>query len=101
MGSVSHVEDGKKELVHDVYRMARLGAFLVDSNEGLGVKENLSYEEVSIEILVWQVWKLRNKEVASVKVLWKNQLVEGATWEAEADMRSRYLYIFPSAPTLA
>ncbi|KAG5620515.1 hypothetical protein H5410_005733 [Solanum commersonii] len=50
-------------------------------------KKIFLYEEVSIEILVWQVWKLRNKEVASVK--------------AEADMRSRHLYIFPSAPTLA
>ena len=25
MGSVSHVEDGKKELVHDVHRLAHLG----------------------------------------------------------------------------
>ncbi|WMV54797.1 hypothetical protein MTR67_048182 [Solanum verrucosum] len=56
--------------------------------EGLGVKKNLSYEEVSIEILDRQVKKLRNKEVASVKVLSRNQLVEGATWEAEANMMS-------------
>ncbi|WMV29938.1 hypothetical protein MTR67_023323 [Solanum verrucosum] len=47
--------------------------------EGLGVNENLSYEEVSVEILDRQVKKLRNKEVASVKVLWRNHLVEGAT----------------------
>ncbi|WMV25070.1 hypothetical protein MTR67_018455 [Solanum verrucosum] len=52
--------------------------------EGLGVNENLSYEEVSIEILGQQVKKLRNKEVAPVKVLWRNVLVEGYTWEAEA-----------------
>ncbi|WMV41505.1 hypothetical protein MTR67_034890 [Solanum verrucosum] len=50
--------------------------------EGLGVKENISYEEVPFEILDRQVKKLRNKEVALVKVLWRNQLVEGATWEA-------------------
>ena len=37
--------------------------------EGLGVDENLSYEEVTVEILDSQVKKLRNKEVASVKVL--------------------------------
>ena len=49
--------------------------------EGLGVKDNLSYEEVSVQILYRQVKKLRNKEVASVKVLWKNHLVEGATWD--------------------
>ena len=37
--------------------------------EGLGVKEDLSYEEVPVEILDRQVTKVRNKEVASVKVL--------------------------------
>ena len=34
MGSVSHVEDGKKELVRDVHRLAHLGVQLVDSNDG-------------------------------------------------------------------
>ena len=43
--------------------------------EGLGVDENLSYEEVPVEILDRQVKKLRNKEVVSVKVLWRNHLV--------------------------
>ncbi|WMV49972.1 hypothetical protein MTR67_043357 [Solanum verrucosum] len=57
--------------------------------EWLGVDESFSYEAVSIEILDRQVKKLRNKEVASVKVLWRNHLVEGATWEAEDDMKSR------------
>ena len=37
-------------------------------SEGLGVDENLSYEEVPVEILDLQVKKFRNKEVASVKV---------------------------------
>ncbi|KAH0639227.1 hypothetical protein KY285_035813 [Solanum tuberosum] len=67
--------------------------------EGLGVNENLSYAEVPVQILDRQVKKLRNKEVASVKVLWKNHLVEGATWEAEADMKSRYPHLFPPTPS--
>ncbi|WMV41873.1 hypothetical protein MTR67_035258 [Solanum verrucosum] len=74
---------------------------IYSSLEGLGVDENLSYEEVPVEILDRQVNKLRNKEVSSVKVLWRNHLVEGATWEAEADMMSQYPYLFPSTPTLA
>jgi len=56
--------------------------------KGLEVDENLSYEEVPVEILDRQVKRLKNKEVAFVKVLWRNQLVEGATWEAEADIMS-------------
>ena len=62
--------------------------------EGLGVKDNLSYEEVPVQILDRQVKKLRNKDAVSIKVLWKNQLVEGVTWEAEADIKSRYTNIF-------
>ncbi|WMV40972.1 hypothetical protein MTR67_034357 [Solanum verrucosum] len=34
-------------------------------------------------------------EVASVKVLWRNQFVEEATWEAEGDMKNRYPHLFP------
>ena len=36
--------------------------------EGLGAEENLSYEEVLVETLDRQVKRLRNKEVATVKV---------------------------------
>ena len=48
---------------------------------GLGVDENLSYEEVPVEILDRQVKRLRNNDLATVKVLWRNHLVEGAIWE--------------------
>lgn len=62
--------------------------------EGLGVDESLSYEEVPVKILDRQVKKLRNKEVASVKVLLRNHLVEGATWKAKVDMMSQILSLF-------
>ena len=65
-------------------------------SKGLRADENLSYEEVSVEILDRQVKGLRNKEVATVKVLWKNHLAEGETWEDEAYMRSRYPHLFYS-----
>ena len=53
-------------------------AFIV-SLENVEVKDNLSYEDVPIEILDRHVRRLRNKEVTSVKVLWRSQYVEGAT----------------------
>ena len=62
--------------------------------EGLRVDENLSYEEFPVEILDRQVKILSNKEVTSIKVLWRNHLVEGATWEVEANMKSRYPHLF-------
>ena len=67
--------------------------------ENVAVKDSLSYEDVPVEILDRQVRRLRNKEVASVKVLWKNQSVDGATWEAEAAMKAKYPYLFPSDST--
>ncbi|KAH0676195.1 hypothetical protein KY285_023996 [Solanum tuberosum] len=46
-----------------------------------------------------QVHKLRTKEVASVKVLWRNQFVEEATWKADEVMKKRYPHLFTSEET--
>ncbi|XP_069154386.1 uncharacterized protein [Solanum lycopersicum] len=88
-------------LVHPVFHVSMLKKCIGDPEyilpiKDIGVQENLSYEEVLAEILDRQVKKLRNKEVASTKVVWKNHLIKGATWEAEAeaDMRSHYPHLF-------
>ncbi|WMV47189.1 hypothetical protein MTR67_040574, partial [Solanum verrucosum] len=60
------------------------------------IKDNLSYEEIPVQILDRQVRKLRTNEVALVKVLWRNQFVEEATWEAEEYMKKRYPHLFES-----
>ncbi|XP_070023267.1 uncharacterized protein [Nicotiana sylvestris] len=62
--------------------------------ETIEVNEELSYEEVLVAILDRQVRKLRNKEIAFMKVLWQNQQVEEATWEAEEEMRKKYPDLF-------
>ena len=85
--------------VHSVFHVSMLKKYIDDPEfilpiEGLGVKDNLSYDEVPVQILDMQVKKLRNKEVVSVKVRWKNQLAEGATWEAESNMKSFYPRLF-------
>ncbi|XP_069144421.1 uncharacterized protein [Solanum lycopersicum] len=60
--------------IHPVFHVSMLKKCLGDPAsilpvEALGVYEDLSYEEVPIEILGWQVKRLRNKEVATVKLL--------------------------------
>ncbi|XP_069154471.1 uncharacterized protein [Solanum lycopersicum] len=45
--------------------------------------ENLSYEEEPVAILDREVPKLKSREIASIKVQWKNRPVEEATWEKE------------------
>ena len=87
--------------VHPVFHVFILKKCLGDPAsilpvEGLGVGEDLSYEEIPVEILDRQVKRLRNKEIATAKVLLRNDLVKGATWEAEDDMRSRYPHLFSS-----
>ncbi|WMV44266.1 hypothetical protein MTR67_037651 [Solanum verrucosum] len=69
---------------------------LILPTASIKIKDNLSYEEVPIQILDRQVCRLRTKDVASVKVLWRNQFVEKATWEAEEDMKKKYPHLFES-----
>ena len=87
--------------VHQVFHVSMLKKCLGDPAsilhvEGLGVGEDFSYEEVPVKILERQVKRQRNKKIATVKVLWRNYLVEGATWEAEVDIRTRYTHLFSS-----
>ena len=87
--------------VHPVFHVSKLRKFIGDIDSIVPLKEvsiedSFTYEEIPVEILDRQVKKLRNKEVASVKVLWRNQKVESGTWEAEDDMKKRYPYLFSS-----
>ncbi|XP_070046297.1 uncharacterized protein [Nicotiana tomentosiformis] len=72
---------------------AILSVEVIEVNEEL-LYEELLYEEISVAILDRQVRKLRNKEIASVKVLWRNQQVDEATWETEKEIKKKYPYLF-------
>ncbi|XP_049372889.1 uncharacterized protein LOC125837867 [Solanum verrucosum] len=58
--------------------------------ERILLDEDLQYEEEPVAILDRDVWKLRTKEIKSVKVQWKYRPVEEATCETEKDMRDKY-----------
>ncbi|KAH0748617.1 hypothetical protein KY290_027849 [Solanum tuberosum] len=100
IGNVNYELELPQELasVHLVFHISMLKKYMGDPSliipiEDIGIKDNLSYEEIPVQILDRQVRKLRTKEVASVKVLSKNQFVEEATWEAEEDMKKRYPHL--------
>ncbi|XP_059282047.1 uncharacterized protein LOC132035912 [Lycium ferocissimum] len=85
--------------VHPVFHVSMLRKCVRDPSlivpaDTITVKDGLTYEEIPVAILDRQVRKLRTKEVASVKVLWRSQKVEEATWEAEEDMKSKYPFLF-------
>ncbi|XP_070010044.1 uncharacterized protein [Nicotiana sylvestris] len=88
------------EFVHPVFHVSMLRKCIGDPSRVVPFKdvqviEDLSYEEeVPVAILDRQVRKLRTKDVASVKVLWRNRNMEEMTWEAEEEMKSKYPYLF-------
>ncbi|WMV30506.1 hypothetical protein MTR67_023891 [Solanum verrucosum] len=69
---------------------------LIIPTEDIEIKDSLSYEEIHVQILDHQVCKLRTKEVASVRVFWRNQFVEEATREVEENMKKIYPHLFDS-----
>ena len=92
--------------MHPIFHISLLKKCVGDASsvvplESVAVKDSLYYEDVPVEILDRQVRRLRNKEIASVKVLWRSQSIEGATWEAEAAIKTKYPYLFPSDSTPA
>ncbi|WMV59371.1 hypothetical protein MTR67_052756 [Solanum verrucosum] len=103
VGNVAYELELPQELaaVHPVFHISMLKKCMGDPSliiptEYIGIKDILSYEEIPIQILDRQVCKLRTKEVASVKVLWRNQFVEEATCEAKEDMKKIYPHLFES-----
>ncbi|KAH0661672.1 hypothetical protein KY284_026603 [Solanum tuberosum] len=86
-------------IVHLVFHVSMLRKCVGDPSrvtpiEDVHVTRDLTYEEVPIVILDRQVRKLRNKEVAFVKVLWRNEQEEEVTWEAEEAMKLKYPHLF-------
>ena len=75
--------------VHLVFHVSMLKRYHGDGNyiirwDLVLLDENLSYEEEPVAILDREIRKLRSREIASIKVPWKNRPVEEATWEKEA-----------------
>ncbi|KAK4731706.1 hypothetical protein R3W88_024694 [Solanum pinnatisectum] len=103
MGNVAYQLELPQELVavYPVFNISMLKKCMGDPSliiptENIEIEDSLSYEEILVQILDHQVCKLRTKEVASVKVFWRNQFVEEATWEAEEDMKKRYPHLYES-----
>ncbi|XP_047942752.1 uncharacterized protein LOC125189523 [Salvia hispanica] len=86
--------------VHNVFHVSQLRKYVFDSKhvihcEEVALNSDLSYEERPQMILDRKVQNLRNKSIASVKVLWRNHGHEEATWELEDKMMELYPELFP------
>ncbi|XP_020982544.1 uncharacterized protein LOC110273726 [Arachis duranensis] len=71
-------------MIHPVFHVSMLRKYLsypshVLAPQAIELKEDLSFEEDPVAIVDRQVKKLCSKEIASVKVIWKNHSIEEAT----------------------
>jgi hypothetical protein len=85
--------------VHDVFHVSTLQKHISDPSQvvnfkPLQIQENLTYEEMPIQIIDRKEKQLRVKTIPLVKVLWRNHGVEEALWELEQEMRNRYPHLF-------
>ena len=67
--------------INNVFRESMLRKYIPDpshvlSYEPLQIRDDLSYEEVLVEILDHKEQVLRNRTISWVKVLWKNHTVK-------------------------
>ncbi|XP_070050586.1 uncharacterized protein [Nicotiana tomentosiformis] len=89
---------GVMRFVHPVFHVSLLKNVIGDPIfivpiETVEINEELTYKEIPVSIIDRQVRKLRNKEISSVKVLWRNQQIEEAAWELEEEMKKKYPYL--------
>ncbi|XP_050264123.1 uncharacterized protein LOC126708377 [Quercus robur] len=85
--------------MHNVFHVSMLRKYIPDPSHDLNyellkIKDNLTYEEVPIQILDHKDQVLRTNTISLVKVLWKNHTVEEASWEREDEMKSNYPELF-------
>ncbi|XP_070003314.1 uncharacterized protein [Nicotiana sylvestris] len=85
--------------VHPIFHVSMLRKYIGDPSYVLDfnmvlLDGDLTYDVEQVAILKRQVRKLRSKYLASVKVQWRGQPVEEATWETKREIRSRYPHLF-------
>ncbi|CAL1410109.1 unnamed protein product [Linum trigynum] len=81
--------------IHDVFHVSMLRAYRsnpehVIRHEDIQLEDDLTYEETPVKIVDKQEKRLRKKKIVMVKVIWRNQGNEPATWETETSMREKY-----------
>ncbi|XP_070043202.1 uncharacterized protein [Nicotiana tomentosiformis] len=71
------------EFVHPVFHVSMLRKWIGDPTRvvptDVQITEDLSYKKIPVAILDRQIRKLQNKEISSVKVLWRSKNVEEMT----------------------
>jgi hypothetical protein len=91
--------------VHDVFHVSQLKKCLQVPEEqlpmeDLDAKEDLSYQEYPVKILMTSERVTWNKRIKMCKVQWSHHTEEEATWEREEELKAEFPSFF-SDPSLS
>lgn len=84
--------------LHSVFHVSQLRKYMADAShvitpDGIQLKDNLSFQDLSISIGGQSSRLLRGKKIPLVKIIW-NQKTCDATCERENQMRKLYPELF-------
>ncbi|XP_075521495.1 uncharacterized protein LOC142554710 [Primulina tabacum] len=87
--------------IHNTFNVSQLRKCFMDSTPivdpvHVNLESYLTYEEQPVRIPDQKIKELRSIQVQLVKVIWRNQNMEEATWEIEEDVRQQYPDLFES-----
>lgn len=85
--------------LHDVFHVSMLKRYHyvpshIIAHTETQIQADMTYEEISVEILRWSDKVLCNKMIPIVKVQWQHHTPEEATWELVSEMRDKYPNLF-------
>ncbi|RVW93539.1 Transposon Ty3-G Gag-Pol polyprotein [Vitis vinifera] len=85
--------------VHNVFHVSTLRKYIYDPShvvelEPIQIFEDLTYEEVPVQIVDVMDKVLQHAIVKLVKVQWSNHSIREATWELEEEMREKHPQLF-------
>ena len=85
--------------IHNVFHVSTLRKYIYDPShvvelEPIQISEDLTYEEVPVQIVDVMDKVLQHAIVKLVKIQWSNHNIREATWELEEEMREKHPHLF-------
>nr|GEV95233.1 putative reverse transcriptase domain-containing protein [Tanacetum cinerariifolium] len=90
--------------VHHTFHVSNLKKCYADEPlvmplEGIHVDDRLKFVEEPVEIMKWEIKRLKRSRIPLVKVCWNSRRGLAFTWEREYSFRKRYPHLFTNRAT--
>ncbi|GKF50739.1 hypothetical protein Tco_0147206 [Tanacetum coccineum] len=85
--------------VHHTFHVSNLKKCYADEPlvmplEGIHVDDKLQFVEEPVEIMEWEIKRLKQSRIPLVKVCWNSRRGPEFTWECEDSFKNKYPHIF-------